>query len=1103
MEQKFSGRVVLILFVLAVALWAIFPTGNLWRPNLKPGIDMAGGTSLLYQIKEPEGGTPAGENLAIKVMDALKKRVDPQGVRNLIWRPLGNTQLEIQMPNTGRAGEGRAAQDAYLKAQQALNDTNVPPQAVLTAVTTLAGDARREALDRLAGGSDQRSTLFGALASVHDQIQQAKAAKDFKKQADAEQQYDKLRGQLDALNLYPSELELALDAGARTRSAKIDALKVQYAGWTARVNAIDGFVKGYDAYQLVKDKIDSAAELKRLLRGSGVLEFHILVTGADLQSAVSQAMVQRLKARGPASQSGDTMRWYQVDRPEEFKGQSTQTYNDKQWVLAWDSADKSMKHGPGQPKWGLQNAYATTTEKGFAAQRAVGFEFDPVGANLFGTLTTNNTHEPLAIMLDNKVISAPNINEPITGGRGTISGGGSAGFNEDELNYLVKTLSAGSLPAQLADEPIREQTIGPTLGHDNLIRGLVACVAGLAAVGLFMILYYHLSGVVATVALVMNIILTVGVMAMLDATFTLPSIAGLVLTMGVAVDANVLIFERLREEMARGLSLRMAIRNAYDRAFSAIIDSNITTLITCGVLYWFGTEEVKGFGLTLGLGLIASLFTALYVTKTIFMIWIDRFGLKRLGSLPQAWPALGRLLHPNIDWMSKVWYFIGVSATIAVLGMIALVVKFQQGQTLDIEFSSGTSVQFELNHPMDRAAVQKLIDSQPVALPAAMVGAVGNEDLEYSVVTPNASASEVRTAIVSAMGDRLKLERGSSFVGAGEKDVEKVIGQQILPITDTQMAIDGFTPRGVLGNQGGAAIVLRNIEPALSAEQIRTRVQRQMLQPLPDGTQLPFRDVRVESPDGPTTPTHFAILLVSDPNLRYDADESKWRDALVAPLWTVVNEAINNPPTLQRVTTFNASVAGEMRSTALMSMSFSILAIMAYIWLRFGNLRYGAATVVAMLHDTLMVLGFIGLSHYLGQTTIGSWLLIEPFRINMTLVAAILTVMGYSMVDTIVVFDRIRENRGKFGYLSRTIINDSINQTISRTLLTAGTTLLTVFVMYVAGGPAIHGFTFVLLIGILVGTYSSIAIASPILLMGQSETESAKAAPGRLQRVGG
>ena len=234
-------------------------------------------------------------------------------------------------------------------------------------------------------------------------------------------------------------------------------------------------------------------------------------------------------------------------------------------------------------------------------------------------------------------------------------------------------------------------------------------------------------------------------------------------------------------------------------------------------------------------------------------------------------------------------------------------------------------------------------------------------------------------------------------------------------------------------------------------------------------------------------------------------------------MWKLVNDAVTKQASLQKVTTFNPQVAGDAQQDALLALTLSLVVIMAYIWLRFGNLKYGTATVVAMVHDTLLVIAFMGLAHWIAQGTpwLARILLIEPFRINLTIVAAVLTVMSYSMIDTIVVFDRVRENRGKFGHLSRRIINDSITQTLSRTLLTGGTNIMTVFVMYVLGGPGIHGFTFVLLTGILVGTYSSIAIAAPILLVGGDKDkppgggkikEEARKAPattavGQLQRA--
>jgi SecD/SecF fusion protein len=291
---------------------------------------------------------------------------------------------------------------------------------------------------------------------------------------------------------------------------------------------------------------------------------------------------------------------------------------------------------------------------------------------------------------------------------------------------------------------------------------------------------------------------------------------------------------------------------------------------------------------------------------------------------------------------------------------------------------------------------------------------------------------------------------------------------------------------------GGVAIVLKNLNPKLSAHEVQDRIEHIRLQPQADTAKVnQYRQIDVESPGaGADAKSDTVVILTSDPAISYDANEpakvDQWTSELAKPMWEMIRTAVNNPPRLQRVSNFNPQVAGEMQLNAIMALTLSVLVIMVYIWLRFGNLKYGTATVVAMLHDTLLVIGFIGLSHFIGRTWVGTDIfLVEPFRVNLTLVAAVLTVMSYSMVDTIVVFDRIRENRGKFGHVDPQIINDSVNQTLSRTLLTAGTTVMTLFVMYIFGGPGIHGFTFVMLVGILVGTYSSIAIAAPILLIGE------------------
>jgi SecD/SecF fusion protein len=280
-------------------------------------------------------------------------------------------------------------------------------------------------------------------------------------------------------------------------------------------------------------------------------------------------------------------------------------------------------------------------------------------------------------------------------------------------------------------------------------------------------------------------------------------------------------------------------------------------------------------------------------------------------------------------------------------------------------------------------------------------------------------------------------------------------------------------------------IVLKNISPQLSPQDIQKRMDNQRLSSSASSTGSLY--YVVDAPGDPSKPTDFAVVVGWNQEVSYEADQGKWADELAQPLWGLVKDAVNHPPSFEQETNFDPQVAGEMQRDAFLALTFSIIAIMIYIWVRFGNLKYGTATVIALLHDTIFTLAAIGFAHYIAERWHPNFLQIEPFRINLTVVAGILTIMGYSMIDTIVVFDRIRENRGRYGHLNRDVINDAINQTLSRTILTCGTTIMTVSFMYFLGGAGIHGFTFVLLVGILVGTYSSVAIAAPLLLLGREK----------------
>ena len=391
----------------------------------------------------------------------------------------------------------------------------------------------------------------------------------------------------------------------------------------------------------------------------------------------------------------------------------------------------------------------------------------------------------------------------------------------------------------------------------------------------------------------------------------------------------------------------------------------------------------------------------------------------------------------------------------------------------------------------------------PLALPAPSVVTVGNDNKTYEVVTPNKDARAVRESILEALEGKLNITPEARFANSDADFAAALEQGAVVPITDQTEQVAGLSPAALRTHVGGVAIVLRDLEPPMKPAEVRQRIESVRLQPQAGGAdQQRYRPYDIEvSADGRT-----ALVMSSDPNFPYEADNAvivdSWKQQLAAPIWDLARAALTKPAELQKVNNFDPQVAGEARTNALIAMTLSIIVIVAYIWLRFGNLRYGTATVVALLHDTLFTLAAIGVAHYVANTFIGNALLIEPFRINLTMVAAILTVMGWSMNDTVVVFDRIRENRGKLGHLSRQVVNDSINQTLSRTLLTGGTTIVTIFVMYVFGGPGIHGFTFALLVGILVGTYSSIAIASPMLMLGLKQPREARVRDTSVGRPG-
>ncbi len=349
-------------------------------------------------------------------------------------------------------------------------------------------------------------------------------------------------------------------------------------------------------------------------------------------------------------------------------------------MLAWDTRDLRITQD--DARWKVSRAYQTADSLG---RPAIGFEMDPAGAARMGDLTGANVGYRMAVLLDDQVYTAPNLNARITN-RGIIEGD----FSMDEINYIIRVLGAGSLQAKLSPEPLSENVIAPELGQDNLDAGIDAGKWALVIVSAFMLFYYLGYGVVAVLCLAANAVLILGALALSRASLTLPGIAGIILTFGMAVDANVLIFERIREELNGGLDLRQAVRLGYEKALSSIVDGNVTNLIVCLVLANVGTQEIRGFAITLGIGVVCTMISALFFSHIILVALVDKLKFRKIAMLPMLVKPLERALNPNLNWIGIRWVSVFVSIFFVGLGITMIVV--QGDKMLDTEFRGGTQI---------------------------------------------------------------------------------------------------------------------------------------------------------------------------------------------------------------------------------------------------------------------------------------------------------------------------------------------------------------------------------------------------------------------------
>jgi len=792
--------------------------------------------------------------------------------------------------------------------------------------------------------------------------------------------------------------------------------------------------------EIVTRRIDPAGTLEHRINIVGPYQFVIQLPGADREvtERVRRLAEQpgRLEFRLVLEDKGDGVRLY--DAAE--RGKTPAGYlrypcpteiNPRGFVLV----EKEQRNT-------VSGEYLRSVREGFDeyGRIAVAFEMTARGKRRFADITGRNIGRRLAIILNDRVKSAPEIKERIYG-RGIISGR----FTRQEVNELIAVLNAGSLPTDLIFDSL--QYVGPTLGADLIRKGITASLVAAVIVVIFMMGYYFFAGFLADIALFINILLLLSVMSLARAhwSLSLPGIAGIALTLGMAVDANILIFERIREEAAKGRLVALAVRNGYERALSVIFDSNFTTIVTAFILALFGSGPVRGFGITLSIGLVINLFTAIFVTRVIFDILIAEGTVKRIRMLQL-------LKGTNFRFSKLAPFFIGFSILLIVVTFGFFLKRGREN--LDIDFLGGVAFQMRMKEPV------------PIAEVRSRLAKAGFENVE--VQSRVSDPHLVGKGLSDEFGIRLQAPAGESELT--EDQMEEIANGLVEALSDI-IPYKGIsaeiTDSRRIGSEGSLLEVSVSLEADLKKEMVEKRLRN-------------IEGLKVEKI---TFPAGTSSDVVSRFSLRVrGTSEEKLQEAL--------NRAFQIPDTFTMEERIGPVVSRELGGRARRAILWSLVVMFLYLAFRFRGLRYGMGAVVALAHDVAITCGLIAVADWAGKFPWAKVLMLGDMKFNLPMIAGLLTVVGYSVNDTIVVFDRIRENLLGKTSISAELVDKSINQTLGRTILTSLTSLFVVTVLYCFGGQRIHGFAFAMMVGVVVGTYSSIFIASPILLVGKKRRPS-------------
>jgi len=800
--------------------------------------------------------------------------------------------------------------------------------------------------------------------------------------------------------------------------------------------------------QLPGSDNDALERLKGQIERAGQLNIH-LVSAAEYSSPTVVAEIEADMTRRkqammaynslPVDQQDPLLVPKELDRIVTYR-KPDQNGNRGQAVV--------VENGPENR---VSGSFIQSASSGFdqTSAPAVNFTFGGAGSTLFGNLT-QNVGSSLAIVLDGVAVSVATINEPIYS-RGQISGS----FTRAEVDDIVTLLRAGSLPTK----PVlkSQQTVGSVLGKESVDRGTQAMIYGFLLVVVFMLLYYRAAGLVAILSLFFNLMLVLTLLVIFRNTLTFPGMAGMLLTVGMAVDANILIFERIREERDRGKQLPAAFKAGFQRAFWTIFDANLTTLITAFVLFQFGTGPVKGFAVVLSIGIFTSFFCSIFVSRLLLSSMIDIGVIKEL--------KMGRLVSKtSIDFMSMRGVARVLSIILVLGGLFALI--YRGSDAMGIDFTGGTKLVVNLTQPTSEGELRNTFKGL-----SAGDGAGQFEDLQMQSLYDQGQSAEGDLATRYSLKTKT-LGSGTEETEAFKDEVESVLKEKDLlapnAIENVRVLdqVDEADETDVVGaakkyvfvadlnamrGEGDEGVTASKVEEAILATGFPVAAVTEEK----ESSGIVTFEVRSEAQDNSTA----ALAL---------------QGVLTQSLKDVKGIDFSEP--FPEYGSISGKVAQDMQGKTFVALMISFLAIIFYISIRF-ELRFGMAAIVALVHDILFTLGAMAVGDYL----LGDML---NLKINLPVVAALLTVVGYSLNDTIVIFDRIRENmvdtRRDANY--NDIVNKSINQTLSRTLLTSLTTFLVVVILLIFGGEGLQAFSFALCAGIIVGTYSSIFVASPALV---------------------